>query len=269
MATNRVLDDDSAPQGDRSTQIESPCEFCLPSEALDSDNYVQMFRGNAVASQGVRIKDFLLLADLVPIVPGHTLLIPAGHLHSLSALTTHQNAIAGTLENDVGRFLAAYFDQSGYISFEHGTSTQRIRTRYKIKCASTEHAHRHILPVHAIGNFASRLEERAAAFDARLIYLRPSDQQLAMRQLLDSGAAGYHQISYRHRGNSWTALYIPGDREDPSQLFRRLLTEEGLLPSMRQHARSDWHSALIYPSAAQRSDILNTAAALANFPTAN
>jgi diadenosine tetraphosphate (Ap4A) HIT family hydrolase len=91
-------------------------------------------RREAVESQLIdEGDDFLIVADLHPLVEGHLLLIPKQHLACYGALPEACWAELGRLKGQVSAFLAGGYGEPTF--FEHGVAGQTV-----------PHAHLHAVP---------------------------------------------------------------------------------------------------------------------------
>jgi len=83
-----------------------------------------------------RLSDYLLCAGLCPIVPGHILIIPNGHVKSFTNLTPDQHITFSRIRKNIKSMFINHF--GACLMFEHGNHKNRIGLH--------SHAHMHIIP---------------------------------------------------------------------------------------------------------------------------
>ena len=118
-------------------------------------------RSRVVAERGI----FLVLSDAHPIVPGHALIVPRGHLTSMASLGVRQRAELQKLVALVSMRLRR--NGASVVAFERGNFS-----RNRSRDVSVDHAHVHLIPlpsdVSPSPEFADGVPSRASTWQRRL-----------------------------------------------------------------------------------------------------
>lgn len=186
----------------------SSCALCRRAESATP---------NVLDADGVRrtraLDAGLLCApDISPIVPGHTLLFPERHVLSIADYCRDRVGWLG-VQNQLLRLAGTISNDADVIAYEHGSPHVYAPTKSG-KCASTEHAHIHLLPI-PTGLVPTVIRRLADALSARVIY----DSPPLWTDTLD----GYIWVYGFRNGESATIL--PQTESIPSQLTRRVIVE--------------------------------------------
>ncbi|TDV36826.1 hypothetical protein [Actinophytocola oryzae] len=168
--------------------------------------------GTPVGPTPVRLR---LMPDIAPITPGHLLLVPEEHVYSFAQLATRHprsvTALRGLLRGLHLRLVHRGY--AGTMLFEHG-SPDPWRPGVSGKCATTEHAHLHIVP--------RTTPVPPDVIEEAVLRMLPGSVWLADR----ASAA-----SHRERGYLWLSRdagtrgrwLVPASGRVPSQLMRRVI----------------------------------------------
>jgi diadenosine tetraphosphate (Ap4A) HIT family hydrolase len=99
----------------------------------------------------IEVNDAVVVADVAPLVPGHTLIMSRHHVLSMSHLASYQIQEVRALLLRVGNVLRQAYGKS-VIAFEHGLCDPSVSGE-----CSVDHAHLHVLPFD--GPLASRFSQ--------------------------------------------------------------------------------------------------------------
>lgn len=199
--------------------VESPDLFsgsgCLLCDEVTNNGALSMRLG-LYGRPGARIlletPDFLLIPDISPVVPGHSLLITRIHVSCFADLpSAMRRDLQTTLERAVALVRASHGES---LLFEHGSATPHARTG-----ACVNHAHIHLLPTHTPAHHAMSQFGGVTAIDAAL----PSHG-------LGCGRGRNYLWCRSPAGGGYVLANL--ERDVPCQFIRRVVA--------RYHGVEDW-----------------------------
>lgn len=227
------------------TDVDAACLFC----ALDAGSPVttdfRVYLGDQLEdnAQIVELDSHWVLVDIAPIATGHLLVVPKAHVFATAEEPPISFEFTHELADRLGRVVSTSVGARGFVVFEHGSrgSTDSV---IRAKCAPTEHAHLHVVPILSELELEECLHEHSIACGGEVVEL--NDLALVTAELNEVGE--YHYVRFSTASDAGF-LYRPGLDEPRSQLFRRLLVDAdvGSLGTDRADMR-DWRDAVIFGS---------------------
>ncbi|HEX7131170.1 MAG TPA: hypothetical protein VF228_01265 [Iamia sp.] len=234
-----------------------PCRFCGLDvgrggavELPEHPDY-RVIAGPEAPPQGwSRRRGVAVIADVAPLTDRHVLLLPPDHVSATALMPTAAAADLRVVAQRLVRKLSA----SGrvVVTFEHGSTPG---PPHRAKCASTEHAHVHLV---GLAPGADPLPALAAGVEGSggTIERIPTGRAEPLREALRA-TGEYHVLTVWDGVGDPTVRLAVGAGCSARQVFRRLLVESGVVAAPD---RVDWESGAMYPSAGMRADLVASAA---------